>query len=525
MDILLKDLGINNHPNVNLNQGRRFNKYSHKNNHTNYALLEYGSMPYFSNIEGLENKDNDDIATLDAKVKSLLQQYILAQQDVNNDIREKSKNLGDISKYFGKRIDSLNGDQSFYVNQYGFKIDIGKADGSGNLGTGCPTNDQMYGGSDPKSRCQHFSDYYGARSSGGPGYMEITGREFKKGNDVHVGSKTINLLAPSSKKHHSRHHSSHHTTSHPLQQASINITGGLSGAPPPYSKQGTNSSVAKDASPTPPTPPTPSTAPTSTLPPAPHTSPIEGFATGFGAPTSPPSTMPPSTMPPSTMPPSTMPPSTMPPSTSNAPGSRTITVPVSALSPAPSSGPKVSLNVPAPLPNPYTLNDAKLVCNDSSSCRGFSFPTSSKPQNNVDFKNTVSINATPVSDMNSYIKGGDWGCIDTHNTGAQNWWLKNNCSTNPDSKITTHDGCNIDLTKFQKGAPGTSTKRPCKSGDGQDLAGINIVNPSGEKAWLDITGAKHPYPDNKIISACQKIPTVQISKDDWDKIPSSTVYA
>ena len=70
------------------------------------------------------------------------------------------------------------------------------------------------------------------------------------------------------------------------------------------------------------------------------------------------------------------------------------------------------------------------------------------------------------------------------------------------------------LNKFNRGIP-MNMGQPCS------IAGKNIVNSdTKEEAWVDIEGVKHPYSSNIKSSTCSKKSTINLSKQQYDNIPT-----
>ena len=72
------------------------------------------------------------------------------------------------------------------------------------------------------------------------------------------------------------------------------------------------------------------------------------------------------------------------------------------------------------------------------------------------------------------------------------------------------------LNAFNKGTP-MNMGQPC------NIAGKNIVNTdTKEEAWVDIKGIKHPYSSNIKSSTCSKKTTINLSKEQYDNIPTGS---
>lgn len=72
------------------------------------------------------------------------------------------------------------------------------------------------------------------------------------------------------------------------------------------------------------------------------------------------------------------------------------------------------------------------------------------------------------------------------------------------------------LNTFNRGIP-MNMGQPC------NIAGKNIVNTdTKEEAWVDIEGIKHPYSSNIKSSTCSKKTTINLSKQQYDNIPTGS---
>jgi len=72
------------------------------------------------------------------------------------------------------------------------------------------------------------------------------------------------------------------------------------------------------------------------------------------------------------------------------------------------------------------------------------------------------------------------------------------------------------LNNFNRGIP-MNMGQPCS------IAGKNIVNTdTKEEAWVDIEGIKHPYSSNIKSSTCSKKSTINLSKQQYDNIPTGS---
>lgn len=112
------------------------------------------------------------------------------------------------------------------------------------------------------------------------------------------------------------------------------------------------------------------------------------------------------------------------------------------------------------------------------------------------------------TDGNNYYVN-NFGYTNKYSTSA---WQNNNASC--PSTTTSFSG---DFNNFKTGAPMTSGQ-PCK------IAGQIVKNTSsGETAWVDIKGIKHPFSGDKS-NSCSNTP-IELSSDDYNLIPSGSAMS
>jgi hypothetical protein len=155
MELLFKHLGISTPP--DLKQGQLFNKGIHEALlDSKYNGLQEGSpASLMSSIETMANNDTVALTKLDIEFKQLLSEYTGLLNTVNREIMQEQQKYGPMNNFLGKRLKTNN--QDSYINEYGYARNIPLSD---MIDSSCPKSSELF-----KNSCQGLSDAYGVSYS------------------------------------------------------------------------------------------------------------------------------------------------------------------------------------------------------------------------------------------------------------------------------------------------------------------------------------------------------------------------